>query len=264
MGKAFQDTKTALAGAALLTHPRPNAPTSLTVHASEHAMGPVLQQQIHRSWQPLAFFIKQLCLPKKYSTFDHELLALYLGVRHFRYFQEGREFIASTDLKPLTFCMANISDTSISRQQRHLAYISEYTMDIRLIQGKDNPVADALSWSMIATIQKGIDYAAMAASLKDEPEVQSYRTASSGLRLKDIPFGTKGTTLLCDISTSQPRAIVLVEWRRRILDLIHGLSHASIHTAPKLMAAKFIWHGLQNQVRIWAKSCVHCQTSKIQ
>ena len=47
MIKAFQDTKAALAGAILLTHPHPNAPTSLTVDASEQAVGAVLQQLVH-------------------------------------------------------------------------------------------------------------------------------------------------------------------------------------------------------------------------
>ena len=139
------------------------------------------------------------------------------------------------DHKPLTFWMAKISDRWTSREQRHLAYISEYTTDIQHIQGKDNPVADALLRATIANIQEGIDCAAMAASQKDDPEVQAYRTASSGLQLEDIPFGTKGTTLR-DTSTNQPRPIVPAGWRRRIFTLIHGLSHPSIHATRKLMA----------------------------
>ena len=107
MVNAFQDSKTALADATMLTHPRRNAPTSLTVDASDLAVGAVLQQLVHGVWKPLAFFSKQLRPPeRKYSAFDRELLALYLGVRHFRYFLEGREFVAFTDHKPLTFCMA--------------------------------------------------------------------------------------------------------------------------------------------------------------
>ena len=110
MVKAFTHAKTALAGATMLTHPRCNAPTSLTVDASDLAVSAVLQQLVHGVWQPLAFFSKQLQSPeKKYSAFDRELLALYLGVRHFRYFLEGRAFIV---YKPLTFCMAKTSDPS--------------------------------------------------------------------------------------------------------------------------------------------------------
>ena len=102
--------------------------------------------------------------------------------------------------------MAKISDPWTSRQQHQLAYISEYTTDIQHIQGKDNPVADALFRATLATIQEGIDYTAMANSQKNDPEVQAYCTADSSLKLEDIPFGTKGTTLLCDTSAGQPQA----------------------------------------------------------
>ena len=131
MVRAFKNTKRALAEGTLLTHPLHHAPTSLTVDASEQAFGAVLQQLVHGSWKPLAFFSKKLRpTEKKYSAFDRELLALYLGVRQFRYFLEGREFTAYTDHKPLTFCMAKTSDPWSSQQQRQLEYISEFTTDI--------------------------------------------------------------------------------------------------------------------------------------
>ena len=47
---------------------------------------------------------------KKYSVFNRELLVLYLGVRHFRYFLEGQQFTAYTDHKPLTFCMSKTAE----------------------------------------------------------------------------------------------------------------------------------------------------------
>ena len=100
---AFNEAKTALAEAALLTHPRKDTPTALVTDASDEAVGAVLQQHIHGEWLPLAFFSKQMRPPeRKYSAFDKELLALYLGTRHFRYFLEGRVFTAYTDHKPLT------------------------------------------------------------------------------------------------------------------------------------------------------------------
>ena len=60
--------------------------------------------------------------------------------------------VAFTDHKPLTFCMAKTSDMWSSRQQRHLAYISEFTTDIRHVQGKNNHVADALSRATISAL----------------------------------------------------------------------------------------------------------------
>ena len=265
MVQAFQEAKTALASATMLTHPRRTAPTSLTVDASDLAVGAVLQQLVHGCWQPLAFFSKQLRPPeKKYSAFDRELLALYLGIRHFRYFLNGRDFIAYTDHKPLTFCMAKTSDPWSSRQQRHLSYISEFTTDIRHIKGTDNHVADALSRATINALNDGVDYAAMATSQRDDPAIQAYRTAITSLQVEDVPFGPHGTTLLCDTSTGQPRPIVPANWRHKVFDVVHGLSHPSIRATQQLMARKFVWHRLRKQVGLWGKSCIPCQTSKIQ
>ena len=174
MEKAFVDTKKALAEVALLAHPRHGVPLSLTTDASDQALGAVLQQLVSNSWEPLAFFSRRLQpSEKKYSAFDRELLALYLGIRHFRFLLEGRQFTAYTDDKPLTFCMSKQSESWSSRQQRHLAYISEYTTDIRHIEGKDNPVADSPSRAIIQSVQLGIDYSAMASDQTKDPEVQS-------------------------------------------------------------------------------------------
>uniref|UniRef100_A0AAV2KH15 Reverse transcriptase RNase H-like domain-containing protein n=1 Tax=Knipowitschia caucasica TaxID=637954 RepID=A0AAV2KH15_KNICA len=59
--------------------------------------------KIEGTWQPLAFFSRQLVpRERKYSTFDRELLAVWLAIRHFRFVLEGREFTVFVDHKPLT------------------------------------------------------------------------------------------------------------------------------------------------------------------
>ena len=160
--------------------------------------------------------------------------------------------------------MAKVSDPWSNRQQRHLAYVSEFTTDIRHIQGKDNHVADALSRATINALHEGVDYAAIAASQRADPDVQAYCTAITGLKLENVQFGPNGATLLCDTSTGQPRPIIPVGWRRKVFDLVHGLSHPSVRATRQLMANKFVWHGLRKQVGLWAKACIPCQTSKVQ
>ena len=264
MAQAFDNIKEALAKATLLVHPRHDAPISLTTDASDRAVGAVLQQWTDESWEPLAFFSKKLRPPEqKYSAFDRELLALYLGIRHFRHFLEGRKFTAYTDHKPLIFCMSKVSEPWSNRQQRQLSYISEFTTDIQHIQGKDNPVADSLSRATLDSVQLGIDYSVMAADQKDDPEIQAYLTTPTSLLFKEVPFGQQGITLLCDTSTGQARPVVPVSWRRKVFDLIHGLSHPSIRATRKLISSKFIWKGMNSQVGSWAKTCVQCQSSKI-
>ena len=261
MISAFNLTKEALASAIMLAHPLTDAPTAVTVDASGVAVGAVLEQLIHGSWQPLAFFSRQLCpAEEKYSAFDRELLALYLAVRHFRYFLEGQNFTAFTDHKLLIFAFAKVSDPWSARQQRHLTAISEYTTCIKHIAGMSNEVADALSRTVINAVHQnlmepGIDFTAMATAQQNDQEMAAYRTAISGLTLQDVQFGPTDATLLCDVSTGQPRPIVPAAFRQTVFDAIHGLSHPSIRTTQKLLTDRYVWHGIQKQVGSWAKTC---------
>ena len=49
-----------------------------------------------------------------------------------------------------------------------------------------------------------------------------------------------------------------------MFDVLHGLSHLSVRVTRRLVADKFVWHGLRKQVGLWAKACIACQTSKVQ
>ena len=116
------------------------------IDASSCAVGAVLQQYINNQWCPVAYFSKNLKPSEaKYSTFDRELLAVYLAIKHFRHFIEGRQFKVFTDHKPLTYSLSTHSDHYTPRQVHHLDYISQFTTDIQHISGHNNPVADALS-----------------------------------------------------------------------------------------------------------------------
>lgn len=138
---AFELAKVAPATATLLHHPRVDVRTSITVDASQTAIGAQLEQKQGRQWVPIAFFSRKLRpAEKKYSSFDRELLAAYSAVRHFRYFVEGTPFTIFTDHKPLIYTFASDADLP-----QGISFIAEFTTDIQHIQGKFNVVADALS-----------------------------------------------------------------------------------------------------------------------
>ncbi|BHF81873.1 hypothetical protein SprV_0802500800 [Sparganum proliferum] len=234
---AFERIKNSLADAILLTHPAPEAQLSLMVGASTVAVGAVLQQHLAGSTQPLAFFSKKL-LPAetRYSTFGRELLAIYLAVKHFRHFLEGRNFTVFTDHKPLTFARRSHSDKYNPRKIAHLDYISQLTTDIRLIDGRKNEMADMLSTPSLSSLQRsyGIDLCAMAAEqqLVGCPGDESV----SGLQLKDVPLTTNSGTILCDVSTLFHRPFVPASMRRAVFQTLDGLSHPGIRASQKLKA----------------------------
>ncbi|CAM1310666.1 Uncharacterised protein r2_g2090 [Pycnogonum litorale] len=243
--KAFDDTKKALASATTLSFLNPNQPLYLITDASTVAVGAVVEQVVNGARQPLGFFSRKLRPPEvKYSTFDRELLAVYLAVRHFRHILEGTPFTIRTDHRPLVHAFSKAGDTWSARQQRHLSAIAEFGCVMEYVPGHNNPVADALSRIEIPGVHLGIDYNELANAQKDDPETTAYRTAITGLRWEDVPFGDEESTLLCDTSTGRPRPLVPQTLRRKVFIIIHDLSHPSGRSTAKQLKQKFVWHGI--------------------
>ena len=257
MHKAFSEATTALAKTTMLRHPRPGAEIAMSAESSGEAVGAVLQQRSREggAWEPLAYFSKKLRPPEtKYSAFDRELLAVYLGIRHFRHYLEGRDFPIFTDHRPLTFALAKSSEPWSHRQARHLEYISQYSTDIRHVAGEDNAVADALSRAAIEEIRLGVDYSKMAELQQQETETTAYRTSVTALRWEEIDVDDGHRKLLYDISKGVPRLLVPAEMRREVFELVHGLSHPGTRATVRIMTDRFVWHGIAKDVRAWARA----------
>ncbi|GFW72035.1 retrovirus-related Pol polyprotein from transposon opus [Trichonephila clavipes] len=217
--RSFEKCKTDLAEAALLSFPRSGLPLSLWTDASDFAVGAVLHQLENEGWKPIAFYSKKLNETQTtYSTYDRELLGIYLSVKHFKHLLEGKNEKASP------------------RQQRQLQYISEFSCNIQHVLGKDNVVADALS--RIESIFE-INFDAIAEEQTIGEELQKLLHNNS-LKFKPstLPSGKK---LWCDISTQKIRPYIPQKFRFQIFQLIHGLAHPGIKSTVKLMTEKYGW-----------------------
>ena len=85
--QAFSTIKQAIANVSLLSHPHANAPMNIMTDASDIAIRAVLQQQIKDEWKPIAFFSRrEKPAETRYSTFDRELLTIYLAIKYFSTF----------------------------------------------------------------------------------------------------------------------------------------------------------------------------------
>ena len=114
---AFANIKQALANATLLSYPKPVAPMTIMCDASNTAVGAVLQQHIGQQWCPIAYCSKKLKPAEThYKTFDLEVLAIYLAIKHSRHFVEGHKFQVLTDLKPLTHALLSSPERYTPRQ----------------------------------------------------------------------------------------------------------------------------------------------------
>ena len=261
---AFTTVKSALATKTLLRHPVPGAPYSLMTDASNIAVGAVLQQYINGTWHPLSFFSKRLQPSEtKYSTFGKELLAVYLSIRHFRHILEGRQFFILTDHKPLIHAISSASSRHSPREIRHLDFISQFTTDIRHIKGIKNSVADALSRLDINSIHSSIDFSQLADAQQSDEELSQVK-ASTSLQFCEVPLPLSNKTIICDTSTGNPRPYVPALHRRAVFDSLHSVSHPGIRATQKLITQRFIWPGMNKEIRQWTKSCLNCQRSKVQ
>ena len=260
---AFVKLKQAISNIATVSHYIPGTPLALFTDASDLAVGAVLQQFINDEWQPLAFFSKRLQpAESRYSTFGRELLAVYLAIRHFRHMLEGRHFTVFTDHKPLIFAARSTTDRYSPRESRHLDYITQFTDDIRHISGAQNPVADALSRIHTLATSHSIDLAQLAAAQSADPEMEIIGRNTS-LQLQRVPLTTSDGTIMCDISTGNPRPIVPQALRKEVFNTLHNLSHPGIRASVKLVAQRFVWPKMNSDVANWARTCIDCQRAKI-
>ena len=140
---AFHATKSSLALAVSLAFPVSGAKISQMTDASDIVVGATLQQKVDGHQQLLGFFSQILSPAQRnysYSTFDRELLAIYLSLKHFRHFLEGRPFTIYADHALLTHAISSPLKDAPERRLLQLQFVSEFTTRIRHVKGTDNGV----------------------------------------------------------------------------------------------------------------------------
>jgi hypothetical protein len=115
----FSKHKAPLGRGGTLQHPAPIADAS-----NSHLRG-FMQQKSGDYWHCGFFFKKLTDTESRYSTFDQELLAVYLSIRHFCQFFEGHPFQLWTDQTPLVTALFEVTAPILPSQQCLLALISE-------------------------------------------------------------------------------------------------------------------------------------------
>ncbi|GBP65080.1 Transposon Tf2-8 polyprotein [Eumeta japonica] len=233
--KAFNTCKDSLCHASLLAHPDCDAKLNLVTDASDTSLGAVLQQYKDKAWEPLAFYSHKLSpAQRNYSPYDRELLAIYEEIKHFRHMLEARDFIIYTDHKPLFHAFKTRKDKCSPRQYRHLDFISQFSMDIRHISGRDNVVADTLS--RIEQLDNVVDFVKLANAQESDPELEQVLKDGSALQLQKINVPGTKTDLYCAFSSN---------------------------ATSKLVAERYVWPGIRKDCRDWTGKCLQCQRTKV-
>ncbi|XP_059083366.1 uncharacterized protein LOC131880699 [Tigriopus californicus] len=222
--QAFEDLKLALANASHLIYPIENATTRIVCDASKFAIGAVLEQKVEHGWRLISFFSKKLSsFECRYSTYDRELLAMYLAVRHFKHFVEGTIFHILTDQKPLQKAIKSISSTQTETQARRLAYIALLTSDVQYIEGEENVVADSLSRAPALDALTISDPLLLRVSMAQANDPGLAHMAQNSDRHKTLKI--KGVNILCDCQGAQSRALVPSAEITNVMTALHHLGH---------------------------------------
>jgi RNase H-like domain found in reverse transcriptase len=215
---------------------------------------------------------------RKYSAFDRKLLAGYLAVRHFCFMPEGKQFTIFSDHKLLSFALHRVSEPWSARQQRQLAYISEFTSDVQHVPGVANVVADALSWPppdpdtgaglsgvetcpgqpsfnrpgpqssvessaveqpvIAAAVDSIVDFAAMMEAAQEWCEDCKWICQQTSLKVR--PCVVSSAAVLCDWSTGWPQPFVPAAYRADVFNNKHGLAHLGIRGTRRLISSHFV------------------------
>ncbi|GFT91051.1 transposon Ty3-I Gag-Pol polyprotein [Nephila pilipes] len=86
---------------------------------------------------------------------------------------------------------------------------------------------------------------------------------STSLVLQPLPMGQSSITLHCDVSTDSIRPFVPEFFRREISNNLHALSYPGIRASLKLVAERYVWPSMRQDVTLWARTCLQCQHAKV-
>ena len=249
---AFEAIKAKLTSATMISYIDKDKPFILCTDASGVAVGASLNQiQSTGAPTPIGFFSRKLNhTEQKYSTFDRELLAIYLSVKNFKHYLDGNTFTIRTDHKPLLH-IKTMKDPS-TRQWRYIEFLTQFSFQLEHIRGQDNIVADLLSRADVApiSIEELIQEQTKDPTLSD--------IGDTSLILSHTPEG-----ILIDSSYDTKRFVLPQKYRHAEFKRLHNLSHPGTRPMIELIRSRYIWPKMKTDVRKWCRECVICQKSKI-
>jgi hypothetical protein len=181
----------------------------------------------------------------------------------------GREFSILSNHKLLSFAIDRVSEPWSTRQQRQLAFISEFTSDIKYLPGKENVVPDALSRPLMvdglaaalpSPSASSVEFWEMAAAQQSCADTQA-ALSSPVLQLSKVQV--RDRSLWCDTSTGVLRPLLPASFRDRIFHWLHGIAHPGIWATRRLLASRYVWRGVDKDTAAWCRDCQGCAAGKV-
>ena len=161
--------------------------------------------------------------------------------------------------------MLSVTERASLRQTRHLAFIADFTTDIRYVKGETNFVADALSQPSVSVIDDGpvINYKELSIDQAKDAEFTRLRHSTTSTMNLKLLKSFDIQLIWCDVSTGHNRPYLTAKFRRKVFSNLHGLGHPSHRATKPLINTRFVWHGMNIDIARWCRSCKGCQTAKV-
>ena len=112
--------------------------------------------------------------------------------------------------------MSSVTKRAYLRQTRHLAFIAEFTTDIRYVKGETNFVADALSRPSVSAINDGpvINYKELSLDQAKDAEFTRLRDSTTSTMNFKLLKSFDNQLIWCDVSTGHNRPYLTAKFRR--------------------------------------------------
>ena len=274
--KAFQQIKKMLADYVILRHPVEKAPLVLETDASGRGIGAVLNQVVNNELEPLFFFSKAFTLNQmRFDTYRKELEGLYQSVRKMNRLLMGAKVIVYTDNSNLFWNLRKPKETVNQIELRKLLTINQAIDEIFYIPTASNQIADYLSRTVYVntviqttnayTLQylgSSVDYGRlMRSQMKDEwcsalQPSQWYKKVLKQVGQVNyqcwVYVNEAGNQLIC----------VPKESIDNVISAYHNLYHPGKFRTLHLIATRFYWPTMRNDVAKYVRFCEKCQKNK--
>lgn len=264
--EAFANIKTSLTTAPVLSSPDFSKPFFLMCDASDVGIGSVLYQLEDGLEHPVAYMSKKLSKSqRKFSTTERELLAVLLGIDHFRYYLVGRHFTVITDHSSLVW-LNNMKKPS-PRLARWILQLSQYDFSIIHRKATGTVVADALSRIPevdvldLSLLKPDKWYKNLLSRIQTDPEKFPNFKVENNIIYKHV----YNKFALLDNNISDWKIVVPTDNRGEILSQYHDhptAAHFGVYKTLQRISTLYYWPNMRNSVHRYVKRCQVCASCK--
>lgn len=281
----------------MLITPDMDKPFKIECDSSDFAVGAVLlQQDKDENWRPLAYESKKLSKTERnYPAQERELLAILIALRTWRCFIDGKNYIVTTDHKPLIHLQKQQKVTP--RLVRWISELDLYNPTIEYKKGSENIIPDLLSrrdgpdctpanhslqpkylYSLTnnTTSKSNKTLDATDDPIQNWPKFYFRPDSEWPESLKPLLLKHRKQFRVIDgtiykiqsnsksnINAEKELKYIPFGKRADLVDNFHsGFGHTGQANVYHYMKDRVWWPNMQNDINIWLSRCPQCQLSK--